>query len=192
LQEIQHAANRAAALTNQLLSFARKWVIAPSILSLNDLIRDIESLLRRLIGEEIVLVTRTDTLLGPIRADPGQVEQVLVNLVVNARDAMPTSGTLTIATSDAPLDIAYARQHAGVTAGTYALLSVSDTGVGMSHEVQAHIFEPFYTTKEHSKGTGLGMATCYGIVKQHGGYIWFSSEVDQGTTCLRTCQTYSR
>jgi len=181
LQEIQRAANRAAALTNQLLSFARKRVIASSIFSLNDLIGDMEGLLRRLIGEEIVLIIQPDPLLGPIRADPGQIEQVLVNLVVNARDAMPTGGTLTIATSDTQLDAAYARQHAGATAGAYALLSVSDTGVGMSHEIQAHIFEPFYTTKEHSKGTGLGLATCYGIVKQHGGYIWFSSEVGQGT-----------
>jgi PAS domain S-box-containing protein len=182
LLEIQRAANRAAALTNQLLSFARKRVIAPSIFSLNELIRDMESLLRRLIGEEIVLIIQSDTLLGPIRADPGQIEQVLVNLVINARDAMPGGGELTIATSDARIDAAYARQHAGATAGAYALLSVSDTGVGMSLEVQTHIFEPFYTTKDHSKGTGLGLATCYGIVKQHGGYIWFSSEVGQGTT----------
>jgi nitrogen-specific signal transduction histidine kinase/ActR/RegA family two-component response regulator len=182
LQEIQRAANRAAALTNQLLSFARKRVIEPSIFGLNDLIRDMESLLRRLIGEEVVLIIRLDPQLGPIRADPGQIEQVLVNLVVNARDAMSTGGMLTIVTSNAQLDGAYARQHTGATAGAYALLSVSDTGVGMPREVQAHIFEPFYTTKEHSKGTGLGLATCYGIVKQHGGYIWFSSEVGQGST----------
>src|SRR5204863_9294654 len=113
--------------------------------------------------------------------DPGQIEQVLINLVVNARDAMPTGGTLIITTSNVRLDAAYARRHAGATAGAYALLSVSDTGMGMSPEVQAHIFEPFYTTKEHSKGTGLGLATCYGIVKQHSGYIWFSSEVGRGT-----------
>jgi two-component system, cell cycle sensor histidine kinase and response regulator CckA len=182
LQEIQRAADRAAGLTNQLLSFARKRVIASSIFSLNDLVRDMEGLLRRLIGEEHVVVIQLDTLLGPVRADPSQIEQVLINLVVNACDAMPSGGTLTITTSDAQLDADYARQHAGAAAGRYALVSVSDTGTGIPPEVQPHIFEPFYTTKERSKGTGLGLATCYGIIKQHGGYIWFSSKVGQGTT----------
>jgi PAS domain S-box-containing protein len=182
LHEIQRAADRAAALTNQLLSFARRRMIEPSIFSLNDLLQDIEVLLRRLVGEDITLAMQPGAPLGLIRADPGQIEQVLVNLVVNARDAMPSGGTLTIATSDVVLNTAYARQHAGAVAGAYVLLSVSDTGVGMPQEVQAHIFEPFYTTKESNKGTGLGLATCYGIVKQHGGYIWFSSEVGQGST----------
>ncbi len=150
LQEIQRAADRAARLTNQLLSFARKRVIALSIFSLNDLIRDMESLLRRLIGEEVVLIIQLDALLGPIRADPSQIEQVLVNLVVNARDAMLTGGTLTITTSDAWLDAAYARHHVGATAGAYALLSVSDTGMGMSPEVQAHGWRP---------ATGLSSST---------------------------------
>jgi CheY-like chemotaxis protein len=141
-----------------------------------------ESLLRRLIGEEVELIIQTDALLGPVRADPSQIEQVLINLVVNACDAMPGGGTLTIATANAQVDAAYARQHAGATPGAYALITVSDTGMGIAPEFQAHIFEPFFTTKERSKGTGLGLATCYGIVKQHGGYIWFSSEVGRGTT----------
>jgi PAS domain S-box-containing protein len=182
LQEIQRAADRAAGLTNQLLSFARKRVIASSIFNLNDLVRDMEGLLRRLIGEEHVLIIQPDTLLGPVRADPSQIEQVLINLVVNACDAMPAGGTLTITTSDAQLDADYALQHAGADVGAYALISISDTGTGIPPEVQPHIFEPFYTTKERSKGTGLGLATCYGIVKQHGGSIWFSSKAGQGTT----------
>jgi PAS domain S-box-containing protein len=182
LHEIHRAADRAASLTRQLLAFARKQVIAPSIFSLNDLIHNMEGLLRRLIDEEVALLIQPDAQLGPIQADPSQIEQVLINLVVNACDAMPTGGALTIATSNVRLDAAYARQHAGATAGAYALFSVSDTGMGIPPEAQAHIFEPFYTTKDRSKGTGLGLATCYGIVKQHGGYIWFSSEVGQGTT----------
>ncbi len=181
LLEIQRAAERAAALTNQLLSFARKRVIAPSTFSFNDLIFGMESLLRRLLGEEIVLVLQLTPQLGLVRADPGQIEQVLINLAVNARDAMPGGGTLTITTADAWFDDAYARGQAGVAPGAYAQLSVSDTGIGMPREIQAHIFEPFYTTKDHSNGTGLGLATCYGIVEQHGGYIWFTSEVGQGT-----------
>jgi two-component system cell cycle sensor histidine kinase/response regulator CckA len=181
LHEIQRAADRAASLTNQLLSFARKRVIAPSIFSLNDLIGGMETLLRRLVGEEVVLMIHPDAQLGPVRADPGQIEQVLINLVVNARDAMPTGGSLIISTANVRFDAAYARQHAGATAGAHVLLSVTDTGMGMSPEVQAHIFEPFYTTKDN-KGTGLGLATCYGIIKQHGGYIWFSSELNQGTS----------
>jgi signal transduction histidine kinase/CheY-like chemotaxis protein len=182
LLEIQRAAARAAGLTNQLLSFARKRVIEPSNFSFNDLIFDMESLLRRLLGAEIALVIQPAAHLGLVRADPGQIEQVLINLVVNARDAMPAGGTLMIATADATLDDAYARQHAGAIVGAYTLLSVSDTGIGMPREIQAHVFEPFYTTKEHGKGTGLGLATCYGIVKQHGGYIAFTSEVGRGTS----------
>jgi two-component system cell cycle sensor histidine kinase/response regulator CckA len=181
LRESQRAAERASTLTSQLLAFARKRVIEPSVFSLNDLILDMESLLRRLIGEDIALLMRPSASLGLVRADPGQIEQVLVNLVVNARDAMPDGGTLIVTTADAPLDEAYAHQHVGAIAGAYVRLSVRDTGIGMSREVQAHVFEPFYTTKEHSQGTGLGLATCYGIVKQHGGYIWFSSEPGQGT-----------
>ncbi|HEU5103663.1 MAG TPA: PAS domain S-box protein [Roseiflexaceae bacterium] len=182
LLEIQRASDRAAALTNQLLSFARKRVIAPSIFSFNDLIFGMESLLRRLLGEEVTLMLQPAAHLGLIRADPGQIEQVLINLAVNARDAMPDGGTLTIATADVQIDDVYARSHAGAMSGAYALLSVSDTGVGMPREIQAHIFEPFYTTKDQHNGTGLGLATCYGIVKQHGGYIWFNSELGSGTT----------
>jgi signal transduction histidine kinase len=182
LLEIQRAAERAAGLTNQLLSFARKRVIALSTFSFNELIFGMESLLRRLLGEEIVLLIRPAANVGLVRADPGQIEQVLINLAVNARDAMPGGGTLTITTSAARIDDVYAREHAGATAGSYALLSIGDTGVGMPREIQAHIFEPFYTTKDHSNGTGLGLATCYGIVKQHGGYIWFNSEAGRGTT----------
>ena len=182
LGELLKAAERATDLTRQLLAFARKQPIEPRILNLNDLIVDMGRLLRRLIGEDIELVTHPSPELGQARADPGQIEQVIVNLAINARDAMPQGGKLTIETRNATLDDLYARQHLEVSAGAYVLLAISDTGIGMDAEVQSHLFEPFFTTKAAGKGTGLGLATCYGIVKQHGGAIGVYSEVGHGTT----------
>jgi PAS domain S-box-containing protein len=182
LLQVQHAARRAAALVQQLMAFARKQVIEPYVLDLNELLDEMDKLLRRLLGADIEFVTRPASELWPVRADPAQIQQVIVNLAVNARDAMPHGGTLTIETANVLLDQEYARMHIGASSGSYVMLAVSDTGVGMSDEVQQHIFEPFFTTKEPGKGTGLGLATCYGIVKQHGGNIWVYSEVGQGTT----------
>jgi PAS domain S-box-containing protein len=182
LREIQRAAGRAANLTRQLLTFARRQVSAPQILNLNDLILEIDKLLRRLIHEHIMLQTLPAPDLWPVQADPGQLEQVLVNLAVNARDAMPQGGRLTIETANVVLDQEYARMHPTVVPGPYVLLAVTDTGAGMSAEVLHHAFEPFFTTKEPGQGTGLGLATCYGIVSQHGGSIELYSEVGQGTS----------
>ncbi len=182
LEEIIKAAARAATLTRQLLAFARKQVIEPQVLNLNVLLAEIEKLLRRLIGADIDLVTRLAPDLGQIKADPGQIEQVLVNLAVNARDAMPDGGKLTIETSNILLDHAFAQQHVGVTPGPYVFIAVSDTGIGMDAQTQQRAFEPFFTTKDLGHGTGLGLATCYGIVKQHGGHIWVYSEPQRGTT----------
>jgi PAS domain S-box-containing protein len=181
LEEIQGAVRRASELTRQLLAFARKQIIEPRVVNLNDLIGDMDKLLRRIIGEDIDLITRPAANLGQVKADAGQIEQVLVNLAVNARDAMPKGGKLTIETRNVFLDSAYGRGHQSVMEGPYVLLAVSDTGTGMDAEVQAHAFEPFFTTKGQGKGTGLGLATCYGIVKQHGGQIWVYSEVGHGT-----------
>ncbi len=179
LEEIQKAVERARSLTRQLLSFARQQIIEPQTLNLNDLISDVSKLLHRLIGEHIELLTPISPDLGYITADPHQIEQLLINLAINARDAMPSGGLLTIRTQNNTLNT---RIQAGVEAEPTILLLVSDTGVGMNAEVKQHLFEPFFTTKGVGKGTGLGLATCYGIVRQHDGQIAIDSEVGQGTT----------
>jgi two-component system cell cycle sensor histidine kinase/response regulator CckA len=177
-----HAGERATALTRQLLSFARRQVIEPRTIDINFLLFQLDKMLRRIIGENVDLVILPESPLWSVRADPSQVEQVIVNLAVNARDAMPEGGKLTIETRSVTLDEEYARQYAEVTPGEYVMLAVSDTGTGMTEEVKQHIFEPFFTTKDPGKGTGLGLATCYGIVKQSGGHLWFYSEPGYGTS----------
>ena len=182
LQEIQKATERAANLTNQLLAFSRHQVIEPKVIDLNDLVINTDNMLRRLIEEDIELVILPATGLEPVKADPGQIEQVLVNLAVNAQDAMPAGGKLTIETANVTLDAEYVRQHGEASLGRHVMLAVSDNGMGMDEEVQDHIFEPFFTTKEVGNGTGLGLATCYGIVQQSGGHIEVCSEPGQGTS----------
>ncbi len=179
---IRHAAERSAALTRQLLAFARRQITEPRLVDLNQLILQMEELLRRVIGEDIELRTVTRQGLGAVKLDPAQFEQVLMNLVINARDAMPDGGILSIETSNVELDEHYARQHQAVLPGDYVMLAVSDTGIGMTEDVSSHLFEPFFTTKPPGKGTGLGLATCYGIIKQNGGHIWVYSEYGRGTT----------
>ncbi len=180
-QEIATAAQRATSLTRQLLAFSRKQMLAPKILDLNAVVTENLKMLTRLIGEDIDLVMTPGAELGAVKADPGQIEQVIMNLAVNARDAMPQGGRLTIETANATIDESQARSLAGLHPGEYVVLSISDTGSGMDNETQAHIFEPFFTTKG-VKGTGLGLSTVYGIVKQSGGYVFVSSEPGHGTT----------
>ena len=182
VEEIRRAAEGAADLTRQLLAYSRRQVLAPRVLDLNVVVAGLEPMLRRIIGEDVQLLTNTAPGLAPVQADPGQLGQVILNLAVNARDAMPNGGTLTIATANTELDPAFARAHAGAVPGAYARLSVSDTGTGMDEETRSHLFEPFFTTKAVGKGTGLGLATVYGIVKQSDGYIWVETEPGRGTT----------
>jgi PAS domain S-box-containing protein len=180
-QEIASAAQRASTLTRQLLAFSRKQMLAPRVLDLNGIVTENLKMLTRMIGEDIDLVMFPGENLGAVRADAGQIDQVIMNLAVNARDAMPSGGKLTLETSNVTLDEGYARLHSPLRAGEYVMLAISDTGMGMDTETQSHIFEPFFTTKG-TKGTGLGLSTVYGIIKQSGGYIWVYSEVGKGTT----------
>ena len=182
VSEIRKAGERASKLTNQLLAFSRKQLLRPTLLDLNEVVGDMNNMLRRLIGEDIDFVSRCGASLGVINADPGGIEQIILNLVVNARDAMPDGGSLMVETANVDLDESYAHSHIEVQAGPFVMLAVSDTGMGMSPETQARIFEPFFTTKEKGKGSGLGLSTVYGIARQSGGHLWVYSELGRGTT----------
>jgi signal transduction histidine kinase/CheY-like chemotaxis protein len=179
---IQQTGERAAALTRQLLAFSRKQTLTPAVLDLNDVVSGMKALLERVLGEDVALIMDLDPAPGHVTADPGQLEQVVLNMAVNARDAMPQGGQLTLATRHLDVDEEYARHKVGLVPGPYEVLSISDTGVGMDAATIAHIFEPFFTTKAVGRGTGLGLATAYGIIKQSEGHISVSSEPGNGTT----------
>ena len=181
-EQIEKSAYLAAALTRQLLIFNRKQVIKPRVLNPNTVVLDVQKMLRRLIGEDVEFCTGLDPAAGNIKADPGQLEQIIMNLSVNARDAMLTGGKLTVTTANTTLDENYVKNFPDLSAGDYVMLAIADTGTGMSEEVKAHLFEPFFTTKPAGKGTGLGLATCFGIVKQNLGHISVYSELGRGTT----------
>lgn len=181
LDQIKQATENAASLTRQLLAYSLQQVLEPQVLDLNTVVQKIELLLQRLIGDDVQIQSKLDPKIGRVRADPGQLEQVIMNLAINARDAMPNGGKLFLETSNIDADEAYVKQHSTVTPGPYVMLSVSDSGAGMDSSMLDRIFEPFFTTKERGKGTGLGLSTVYGIVKQSGGYIWVYSELGMGT-----------
>jgi len=182
LLDIRSASERATVLTRQLLTFSRQQVVSPRVLRLSDLVLELEKLLRRLLGEDVAIRVAVAADCGSVKADPGQLEQVIVNLAVNARDAMPDGGRLTLETKNVDLDADYPSDRVTIPAGRYVMLAVTDTGTGMDAPTKARIFEPFFTTKPVGKGTGLGLATVYGAVQQSGGHIWLYSEVGQGTS----------
>jgi signal transduction histidine kinase len=182
VEEIRRAAQRATSLTHQLLAFGRRQVLQPRVLDLNEIVENMNRMLQRMIGEDIQFLTILSPGLWPVKVDPGQIEQVIMNLVVNARDAMPEGGRLTLETTNMNLDEEYARRHISMKPGPYVMMAVTDTGCGMDAETQSHLFEPFFTTKEKGKGTGLGLSTVYGIIKQSGGNIWAYSEAGRGST----------
>jgi two-component system, cell cycle sensor histidine kinase and response regulator CckA len=182
VEEIRNAATRAAGLTHQLLLFSRQQVMEPKVIDLREILASMDKMVRRILGEDVELVSRPSSAAGKIKVDPSHIEQVILNLVVNARDAMPTGGTLTIEAESVDLDEEFTVGQLPTKTGPYVMLAVTDTGTGIDRETQARIFEPFFTTKERGKGTGLGLSTVFGIVQQAGGNVWVHSELGKGTT----------